>query len=67
MDGLDLREHQDSEEIKEAFSKLVSGGKPGYKTIITKDKKPIYCKSCNHLLKEEDKFCSNCGEKVQEN
>ena len=40
MDGLDLREHQESAEIEDAFAKLVSGGKPGYKTVIEKDKKP---------------------------
>lgn len=24
----------------------------------------MYCTSCGNLLKEEDKFCSNCGQKV---
>ena len=65
MDGLDLREHMDNEDIQDAFSKLVSGGKAGYKTVIVKDKPKKYCKGCNHLLSEDEKFCSNCGTRVE--
>ncbi len=66
MDGRDLREQMDSQAVADAFAKLVSGGKAGYKTVIEKDKKPKYCQECFHMLKEEDKFCANCGKKIEE-
>jgi len=65
MDGVDLRKHQDSEEMQNAFSKLVSGGKQGYRTVIDKNKQPKYCKQCNYQVQEEDKFCPNCGAKIE--
>lgn len=65
MDGLDLREQMEESAIQDAFSKLVSG-KPGYKTVIEKDKPKKYCKECNHLLVNEEKFCPNCGCKVED-
>ena len=65
MDGRDLRKHIDSDEIADAFAKLVSGGKAGYKTVIEKDKPPIVCKSCTLILTGEEKFCPNCGTKIE--
>ncbi|WP_442866699.1 zinc-ribbon domain-containing protein, partial [Aminicella lysinilytica] len=26
----------------------------------------MYCKKCGHQLSEEDRFCPNCGAKVEE-
>ena len=64
MDGRDLREHMDSEAIAEAFSKLVSGGRPGYKTIIEKKKIPPKCIKCGRGGDEGQKFCPQCGGKM---
>lgn len=61
----DLRHLHDSEEIAKAFSKLVSGGKAGYKTIIEKTKPTPKCDSCGQLLEGEEKFCPECGKKLK--
>ncbi|MEM4330998.1 MAG: zinc-ribbon domain-containing protein [Candidatus Pacearchaeota archaeon] len=67
MDGLDLRKYQDDEEIANIFSKIVSG-KPGYKTIIDKNKPVPKCSNCGFKLVNNEKFCPECGTKVfQEN
>ena len=65
MNGRDLRGLQDSDEVLDAFSALVSGGKMGYKTIIQKDKKKSVCSGCNKFLSGDEKFCSECGTKVE--
>lgn len=65
MDGRDLRKHQDTEAVLNAFSALVSGGKYGYKTIIQKDKRKPVCPGCNKYLSGDEKFCSECGTKVE--
>jgi len=60
---IDLRKYQ-NDNIQDAFSKLVSGGKPGYKTII--EKKKIYpkCEKCGRGGDLEQKFCPQCGGKM---
>ncbi|NCO11223.1 hypothetical protein CO038_01845 [Candidatus Pacearchaeota archaeon CG_4_9_14_0_2_um_filter_39_13] len=65
MDGRDLRELQESDAVPNAFSALVSGGKLGYKTIIQKDKKKPVCQGCNKYLSGDEKFCPECGTKVE--
>ena len=62
--GLDLREYQDSDSIADAFSKIVSGGKPGYKTIIERKKVPPKCTKCGRGGDPEQKFCPQCGGKM---
>ena len=62
--NLDLRKYQDAESIQDAFSKIVSGGKPGYKTIIERKKYPPKCVKCGRGGDEEQKFCSQCGGKM---
>jgi hypothetical protein len=57
-------EMQDSPELEDLFSKLVSGGKAGYKTIIEKNKKLEKC-SCGKILYGDEKFCPECGCKVE--
>ncbi len=64
MDGRDLRDHMDSESIQNAFSKLVSGNKVGYKTIIEKKKIPPKCVKCGRGGDEGQKFCPQCGGKM---
>jgi len=60
----DLREFLDDEHVVNAFSALVSGGKPGYKTIIEKKKLPPRCSGCGRLGAEFERFCSECGGKM---
>lgn len=62
--NIDLREYQDSESIEDAFSKIVSGGKHGYKTIIERKKIPPKCEKCGRGGNEGQKFCSHCGGKM---
>lgn len=67
MDGIDLREYQNSETVENAFSALVSGGKPGYKTVIEKKKEIPKCHECDTLLDGMEKFCPQCGTKLIKN
>ena len=61
----DLRSLHDSEDINKAFSKLVSGGKAGYKTVIEKDKPTPKCSACDQVLLGDEKFCPECGMKLK--
>ena len=62
----DLRKLQEGNVIEDAFSKLVSGGKAGFKTIIEK-REPIYCsnESCKRELEPHQKFCPGCGANIE--
>lgn len=62
--GRDLRKYQDSESIQDAFSRIVSGGKVGYKTIIEKKVVPPKCSGCGRGGDEGQKFCPQCGGKM---
>lgn len=64
--NLDLRKFQQKEEIQEAFSRLVSGGKSGYKTVIEKKKQTEKCEKCQNILSGWEKFCPECGNKIKE-
>ena len=61
----DLRKYIDDEATYAAFSRLVSGGKAGYKTIIERKKEPLRCKNCSKILEGEEKFCPECGTKIE--
>ena len=61
---IDLRKFQDSEAIEDAFSKIVSGGKLNYKTVIERKVEPLKCPKCKNLLSGNEKFCSECGNKL---
>jgi len=54
---------QKNDEILDAFSKIVSGGKAGYKTVIEKKPIIIKCKNCQTILDINQKFCHECGAK----
>lgn len=62
----DIIKLQDDKKIEEGFSRLVSGGKYGYKTIIEKKKELPKCKNCDFLLSGREKFCPQCGTKIEE-
>ena len=59
-----LSKIQNSEEISDLFGRLVSG-KPGYKATIDKNKPIQKCSSCNAALSGEEKFCPECGFKLE--
>ena len=61
-----MHEIQKSDAILEAFSKIVSG-KAGYKAIIEKKPMIIKCKNCQTILDLSQKFCHECGTKVEKN
>ncbi len=60
----DLR-HLQNDNIQDAFSRLVSGNKPGYKTVLEKKTLISRCKNCRIILKGSEKFCPECGTKVE--
>ena len=59
----DLRDQMDNPKVHEAFSFILSG-KKGYKAVIERRVEPVKCSGCNLILKDEAKFCSECGTKV---
>lgn len=63
--GYDLTEYQDEDNIKDLFGKLISG-KAGYETVIDKTKEIPKCESCGNKLVHDEKFCPECGTKVEE-
>jgi len=56
----DLRKFQ-NDSIQDAFSKLVSGGRLGYKTILEKKKILPKCSKCGRGGDDGQKFCPQCG------
>ena len=61
----DLRRYLNDEGAFDAFSKLVSGGKAGYKTVIERKKEALRCSKCRIELTGEEKFCPECGTKTE--
>lgn len=62
--SIDLRRFQDVSGVEDAFSKLVSGGRMGYKTVIERKKEEKKCKNCGFILEGSEKFCPECGMKI---
>ena len=62
---LDLRSLHDSQEVEAAFSRIVSGGKPGYKAVIERSKPTLKCDNCGTVLSGDEKFCPECGKKLK--
>lgn len=60
----DLRKMMNNPLVISAFGKLVSG-KSGYTPIIEKKREPLVCKNCNLQLCGDEKFCPECGTKVE--
>lgn len=57
-------EMQKNDVILDAFSKIISG-KAGYKTVIEKKPLIIKCNNCQTILDIAQKFCHECGTKVE--
>ena len=57
-------EMQNNDAVLDAFSKIVSG-KAGYRTVIEKKVVIIRCPSCQTVLDASQKFCHECGAKVE--
>jgi len=62
--NIDLRKYQNSESIHDAFSRIVSGGKPGYKAVIERRQVPSKCNKCGRGGDPDQKFCNQCGGKM---
>ena len=58
----DLQKNQDFASI---YSKIVSGGRAGYKAVIETKQVEIRCKNCNTVLDPVEKFCHECGTKAE--
>jgi hypothetical protein len=61
---LDLRKLQSGKDIQDAYSLLVSG-KKGYKAVIERKKIPPKCIKCGRGGDEGQKFCPQCGGKME--
>jgi hypothetical protein len=59
-----MHEIQNDSSFQTAFGKLVSG-KAGYKPVIEKKYVPIRCKKCNSIVEDNQKFCHECGAKIE--
>lgn len=62
--NIDLRKFEDPDSIRDAFSRVVSG-KVGYKTILERKKIPPKCAKCGRGGDDGQKFCPQCGGKMQ--
>ena len=59
---IDLRKHHKDPEVMDVFGKIISG-RSGY--LVTEPEPKKFCAGCKIELQPTDKFCSNCGAKVQ--
>lgn len=58
---LDLTKYQDEDAIQDAYSKIVSGGKMGYKAVLERKRIPPKCEKCGRGGDDGQKFCPQCG------
>lgn len=59
-----MNELQNDASFQNALGKLVSG-RAGYKPVIEKKYVPLKCKGCNTILDDSEKFCHECGTRVE--
>ncbi len=68
MEGFDLRKFQnggdDHQKIKSIMGKILSG-RDGYEAIVETKKEEKRCEKCNWALEGGEKFCPECGSKIQ--
>ena len=60
-----MEEIQKNESFVDAFSKIVSGGRSGYRAVIEKKVIVVKCKNCEKILDGNERFCPECGTKVE--
>lgn len=60
-----MQDLQKTDAFSDAFSKIVSGGRSGYKAVIEKKQVIIQCKHCYTVLENHMKFCFECGNKAE--
>jgi hypothetical protein len=60
----DLRKYMNDPKTLEIFGQLISG-KKGYMPVIEKRVEVIHCKGCRREMQEGEKFCPECGTKVE--
>lgn len=59
-----MNEIQQTDEFASAFGKLLSG-KSNYRPVIEKKQIVLKCKNCGTILDDIEKFCHECGTKVE--
>lgn len=59
-----MHQMQASDSIADLFGQLVSGRK-GYKAVIEVSKPPPRCDKCSKILEGIEKFCPECGNKLE--
>jgi rubrerythrin len=60
----DLRQYMNDPKVLSAFGKLISG-RPGYTPVVERRVEQLICKGCGIPLMGEEKFCPECGTKVE--
>jgi len=60
----DLRQYMNDPKVLSAFGKLVSG-RSGYTPVVEKRVDQLICAGCGLHLMGEEKFCPECGTKVE--
>lgn len=59
-----MNEIQSDASFSDALGKLVSG-RSGYKPVIESKQVIVRCKNCNKIMDDCQKFCDECGTKVE--
>ncbi|MCK9596124.1 zinc ribbon domain-containing protein [Candidatus Pacearchaeota archaeon] len=59
-----MNEIQSDASFASALGKLMSG-RPGYKPVIETKQVIIKCKNCGRIMEDGQKFCHECGTKVE--
>jgi len=57
----DMRRYMNDPQVVQAFGKLISG-RSNYTPVI--EKRPPQCPNCKLILNGDEKFCPECGTKV---
>ncbi|MFH1365253.1 MAG: hypothetical protein ABIH28_01565 [archaeon] len=60
-----MNEFQKNQDFAAAYSKLISGGRAGYKAVIETRRVEIRCKGCNTVLDPIEKFCHEWGQRLK--
>lgn len=60
----DLSKYQNDPQVADVFSKIVSGGLQGYEAVMERKEPEKKCPSCDVILEGKEKFCPECGTKM---